>query len=158
LVAPKQFVSALTLKGCGLNFFGIMVKCASASAAEGEIVAKTLTTRVEYISKVTHEVALVFNSGGKNSTVATFKCGSNEEAIRGEIIAKITPVKVLTAKFTVAFKGEKETQELTQYENEKGEKVTVSPLELGTGGVFEKGSLNSTGLSLNFSKQSEIKA
>jgi hypothetical protein len=154
----KQFTSALTLKGCSLDFYGIVEKCSSAGAAEGEVVAKSVNTRLEYISKATHEVALVFNSGGKNSTVAAFKCGSSVEAIRGEVIARITPVKVLTAKFTVTFKGAKGVHELTQYENEKGEKIAVSPLELGFEGLFEKASLNSTGLSLQFSKEAEIKA
>lgn len=154
----KQISSTLKLKGCNLSFFGIPAKCSSAGAAEGEVVAKTVNARLEYISKAAHEVALILNYGGKNSTIAAFKCGSEEEAIRGEVIAKITPIKTLTASFAIAFKGSKGTQELTQYENEKGEKMAVSSLELGTGGTFEKSSLNSTGLSLVLSKQAEIKA
>jgi hypothetical protein len=158
LTGFKQFSSALTLKGCSLSLFGIALKCSSAGAAEGEVVANTVSTRLEYISKAAHEVALILNSGGKSSTVAAFKCGGEEEALRGEVIAKITPINTLTTKFTVAFKGSKGTQELTQYENEKGEKVTASPLELGTGGTFQKTSLNSTGLSLVLSKQADLKA
>jgi len=152
----KQFSSALTLKGCNASLFGIPAKCSSAGAAEGEVVANTVNARLEYISKAAHEVALILNSGGKNSTIATFKCGSETEVIRGEVIARITPVKTLTTKFPLAFSGAKGVQELTQYENEKGEKIAVSPLELGTNGVFEKSSLNSTGLALLFSKSAEI--
>jgi hypothetical protein len=156
LTGFKQFSSALTLKGCGASFFGIPAKCSSAGAIEGEVVANTVNARLEYISKAAHEVALILNSGGKNSTIAAFRCGGEEETLRGEVVARITPVKTLTTRFPLAFNGAKGVQELTQYESEKGEKVTVSPLELGTNGGFEKSSLKSTGLALVFSKSADI--
>jgi hypothetical protein len=143
-----------------MKYSGISVgKCESAGLAEGEIETKMLETRLEYISKTSHEVGMVFNYGGKASTVATFNCPLGlKEALRGEFMARITPVNTLSLKFPLALNGTKGTPEFTQYENEKAEKVTLSPLEIGEGAAFEKGNFKSTGLALEWSKEARIQA
>jgi hypothetical protein len=157
----KEFaLISLRFKGCTTKFGGILtVKCTSAGLSEGEITTtKSLTTRLEYLSKASHEVGLIFNYGGKTSTVASFSCGGMPGVMRGEFIAKMTPVNVLATEFSLVLKGTKGTPEYTQFENESGGKTTVSPLEIGFSEKFEKANLNATGLALKLSKQARIQA
>ncbi len=150
------------LAGCTGKISGIAVgKCTSAGLPEGEITTKSVIATVEYISKTNHEVGMIFNHGGGASTVASFSCagGSFPATLRGEFMAKITPIKTMTTNFPLTLKGTKGTPEYTQYENEKGEKVALSPLEISwSGGAFQKASLAATGLSLLFSKSALIQA
>jgi hypothetical protein len=150
----------LRFTGCTAKISGISVgKCSSVGLAEGEITTNSLQMTPEYISKATHEVGMIFNHGGGTSTVASFKCPGSSVSIRGEFMAKITPIKTITTEFPLALNGTKEVQELTQFENEKGEKVTLSPfgMELN-GGAFKNASIGTTGLLLKLSKGALIQA
>jgi hypothetical protein len=150
----------LRFTGCTAKINSIPVgKCASAGLAEGEITTKSLVATPEYISKASHEVGLIFNYGGGTSTVASFNCPGSSASIRGEFMAKITPINVLTAEFPLALKGTKEVQELTQFENEKGEKVTLSTFGIEWNeGAFKNASIGTTGLALKLSKGARITA
>jgi hypothetical protein len=156
----RSNLQTLRFTGCTAKIGEIPVgKCSSAGLAEGEITTKSLVATLEYISKASHEVGLIFNHGGGTSTVASFKCPGTSASIRGEFMAKITPIKTLTAEFPLALNGTKGVQELTQFENEKGEKVTLSTLGIELNeGAFKNASIGTTGLVLKLSKQARIQA
>jgi hypothetical protein len=154
LTLTKNNPITLRFKECKTS--GI-IPCTSSGLASGEIGTNSIQTRLEYLSKASHEVGLIFNAEGKASTVATFVCAGITETMRGEFMAKITPVKVGANKFPLALSGTKGTPGITQYENESGEKVTLSPLEIGSTS-FSKASLSATALSLVFASTAEIQA
>jgi hypothetical protein len=156
----KSFSVTFRFTGCTAKIGAIPVgKCTSAGLAEGEITTKGLVATPEYISKASHEVGMIFNYQHGSSTVASFTCPGNTVSIRGEFMAKITPINTLVTNFPLALNGTKGTQELTQFENEKSEKVTLSPFESQwNGGTFKKTSIGATGLSLKFSSGARLRA
>jgi hypothetical protein len=158
----KEFAAlTLRLKGClitKLSGIPVKISCTSAGAAEGEIVTKSLGVRVEYISKASHEVGLIFGYGKKAATVASFSCAGYAASVSGEFMAKMTPVGVLATKFPLALKGAKGAPEYTQFENESGAKVALSPFEFAFNASVEKANLNATGLTLEFSNAARLQA
>jgi len=154
----KEITSYLKLKECTTKLAGFAVKCSSAGAATGEIVTKTMATRLVYLSKTNHEAGFVFDYLGKNATIATFKCVSVELTARGELVSKVTPVNTLTRTFTVGLKGAKGAQEYTHYEGSAGEKLTASPFEEVIAGTAESADANATGLAITFAGGVVIRA
>jgi hypothetical protein len=154
----KEFTSFLKLKECTTKLAGFTVKCSSAGAATGEVVTKTMATRLVYLAKATHEAGFVFDYLGKNATIATFKCVSVELTARGELVSKVTPVNTKTTTVTVGLKGAKGVQEYTQYEGSAGEKLTASPFEEVVNGKVETASANATGLAITFAGAVLIRA
>jgi hypothetical protein len=156
---PKEFTSKLEMKECTIKVAGITAKCTSAGLLAGEIVTKSMSVRLVYLSKAAHEAGLVYDYGGKNATIASFKCGGGiNVALRGELIGKVTPVNTITTSLTLSVKGSKGVQELTKYENEAGQQMTASPFEEGVNESFAAGDANMTGLSIVFGSGVEVRA
>jgi hypothetical protein len=158
--AYKSVSAILRLKGCTQTLFGFRFSCASAGLAEGEIATKTLAARVEYLSKAHHEAGMIFNAGGKTSTVASFVCGGSEPgAIRGEFLAAITPVNTYTGRFSLLLTGAKGTPQYTQFEKENGEKVTLYPLEVDFDEEpFTRANFKASAFAFMVTKNAELKA
>jgi hypothetical protein len=155
----KEFVGTIALTECSATLAGA---CTTKGAAKGEIVAKGIHMRLAYTAKATHEVGLVINpqSTGEPTTLFAFACEHivAEAKLRGAAIAKLTPINTMTKVFTLGLKGASGLQELTQYENESGVKVTASSEMSFNGGTFTAADVNAATLELQGIKFSEIVA
>jgi hypothetical protein len=150
----QSFTGQISFNGCK----AIGEKACTTTGATAGTIKANVPMQLVYLAKATHEVGIVFNyqESGKVTTFATFGCGAGftNLTLRGAVIAQVTPVNKKVKAFTLALSGSKGTQGLTQYENTKGEKVTVG-LELGET-EFQKASLNASGLELQMEKEGEI--
>jgi hypothetical protein len=146
---PNELNGKLTLKGCSGKVSGIPIAhCTSSGAATGEIRTNELGDRLVYLSQAKHEVGMLFGAG-EVTPFASFACGANNEVLKGSLLARISPVNTITAHFPIAAIGKGGVQELSQYEGEKGEKLSAQ-LELSPGGgPFKVADLNASGFELS---------
>jgi hypothetical protein len=158
----NKFSAGVVFKECSAPLSG---KCSSAGAAAGEIRANTATLFLVYLSRSAHEAALLFNwqESGKAETFATFNCEKHvsEVVVRGNFLAKVTPVNSLTKVFTLSLKGSNGKPELTKYEYQvQGgyEKGTAALEESANKAAFAPADLNAVSLEIPMEVSGEIAA
>ncbi|HTA14843.1 MAG TPA: hypothetical protein VK781_08305 [Solirubrobacteraceae bacterium] len=157
LLNVKEFKGNIAFKECSALAAG---SCASEGAAEGEIVAPNVPLRLEYLSKATHEVAIIlnYNSSGEAGALTSFKCKTalTKATVRGPLVAKLTPINTLTTNYTFGLKGSGGLQELIEYEKEGGSKVTAFPEMTINGGAYKAADLNAINLEFQGSSSFRI--
>jgi hypothetical protein len=113
--------ATIALKGCSAPPFE--GTCATSGAAAGEItVTPKLPMLLAYLSKATHEAAMVLNyhKSGEISTFAKFTCEGGNYTARGSLVAKLTPIHTWTTKYQLILKSAAIKQEFTKYQIEVG--------------------------------------
>jgi hypothetical protein len=156
IVTFSSLGGSLRFQGCTGTLSGIPVgSCTTAGAASGEILTGRLDDDLVYISSARHEVGMLL-SAPQGSPLATFKCGGGEWKLRGSVLAKASPLNTLTFSFQLAAKGSKGTQEITQYEGSKGEKLTSSLEESIASGAYKSADLNTVNFELQATTKAEI--
>jgi hypothetical protein len=117
VTGAKAASLTLELEGCRTEASST---CHSAGAAEGHVVVSGAAA-LDYISKATKRVGLVL----KLNEVEV-SCGGVEYAlIRGSVVVPVTPINTKTSKVDLVIKTVSGKQEVSSYENEKGEVKTV---------------------------------
>jgi hypothetical protein len=152
VTGPKTGTTTVKFTKCA--FSGL--SCKTAGASSGEIRVEAVSKLV-YINKSTKEVGLDLEA--KESTV---ECPLEKLKVRGSVIGVIAAKDVNTpvTEVELVFKQTGGKQEPSQYENEKGEKVTDITETEGSGlktFKFEPSGLSSTDV-LKFEETIEIKA
>ena len=131
-------------------------KCNSVGAPTG-VIRMSGSGTVVYIEKATKKVGVVLALA-----TVTIHCGIEgtgiELKVHGNLLTSITPINTKTKTYEMPYKGTLGKQELTKYENEKGESATATP-ELNFDGVgYTPGAFTLSLLSVTTSKAVTISA
>ena len=114
--------------------------CETAKAKAGNVTL-TGTGALSYVSKSSKTVGIVLNVPETKAL-----CGPEHEhvlIIKGTVILPVTPVNTKTTAYrSTIHQTSPGTQEITQYENEKGETVKAKLTASAEGSLFYEASLN----------------
>jgi hypothetical protein len=122
-------------------------ECTSKEASAGEINLTSMNLRLAYLTAGSKEAGLILNyhKSGEVTTFSTFTCTifgiAKKFAVRGNALAKVTPINVLTSVWTLSLKGAAGVPELTEYLNEAGTKVAVKLEEEVDGKGWEQANI-----------------
>jgi hypothetical protein len=121
----------VTYHGCAEG----MTKCNSAGQAEGTVVTNTLVGENVYLDSA-HQKAGVVLKAASGTKFATFKCGSSEVQVTGNLIAETSPLNEgdkTTGRLSFA---QEEGHELWEKVEEAGESkhIVAFLVEAGVGG------------------------
>jgi hypothetical protein len=127
----------------------------SIGAPEGDINLPG-TAALDYTSKSTKKVALVVKL---KETELRSESDGVEWFVKGSVVMPLTPINTLTSKLDITIKESKTPglQEVSEYENEKGE-LKKAKLEMEWGGGFVQTSWNVGEIPLTSSKSLTVDA
>jgi hypothetical protein len=148
MTGVKTAEATLTFTGCEV----LAKNCHSKGAKSGEII-NSGAGKIVYTDKATKAVGLLVEME-KGREV---KCGETSIFLRGAIVGAIGPVNKLQSSYTNTWSERDGVQELTKYENEKGElesAIWETSIEEGS---WEQTGLEGTG-KVTFEEMAEIKA
>lgn len=140
--------ATIIFQGCTSTGFS----CKTPGAKAGEIVEPG-SGKLVYISKSSKTVALLIEIETGREVV----CSGIKILLRGDIIGQVGPVNTFKTAFSDSAKQAKGVAEVTEYENEKGEKVKAIWETSFEGKAFEQTAFEGSA-ELRFEEEAEIKA
>jgi hypothetical protein len=161
LKAAKELESTIAFKGCTASFGA---KCTN--TANPEEIKVTAGGIPVYYEKLSKEVGIRALPRELGNQYTEFTCaGISKVKVRanaalGGLLCSITPVNTSTTKYTLTCNGSaiKGVNEITEYENEKGEKVKSFLESSVGGGAFEQSAEITGAVNFEFEKAVTLKA
>ncbi|HYM55918.1 MAG TPA: hypothetical protein VES97_11185, partial [Solirubrobacteraceae bacterium] len=130
-------VSNVVIKLTGCEYPSSKAKCATAGAAEGEVVTNTLEGVLDWVKKETNKVGLDLSPVAESGVFFEATCGATTVSVEGSVITTINPLDNMSSAFTLKYKQKKGKQERTNFEKEEADVLKMSV----SGGAFEEAGL-----------------
>jgi hypothetical protein len=104
--------------------FGLRGECQSAGSKNAGEIVLPMSIKLVYLNRAKKEAALLYSLP---SAGISMECEGNAAKLSGAFLVGLGTVNKLSTKYVLTAKGHKWTQEPSEYENEKGEKVKATP-------------------------------